>query len=128
MEAQFNVQFRGLKGEAKKVRNNATRHHSTADNETLKHFLLKCLCGRILNAVGNVYYSELTFPNGKEADVYDATRDVVIEFETVRSPKKYQEKLANFRGRCRDIFVLYCDDFSDDPRVAEKELRHKLGI
>ena len=120
------MKIRGI--DFKWERLNSVRHHSQGDHETLKHFMLKCLTGRILNAAGHSYFTEFQFPNKAEADVYDATDNVVIEFESKKSKKKADLKFLQYKGFARDLFLLYCEDFSDDPAEAERQLRLKLGI
>lgn len=107
---------------------NSVRHHSKRDHETLKHYILKCLVGRILNSADHVYFTEFEFPNKAQSDVYDATDNIVIEIESRKSEINALKKFEQYRPYARDIFVFYCEDFPDDPVAAERLLKDKLGI
>lgn len=89
--------------------------------------MLKCLVGRILNASGHSFFTELEFPNKAQADIYDATDNVVIEIESRKSEEKASLKLVQYTSYARDLIVLYCEDFSDDLKNCEIQLRKKLG-
>lgn len=103
----------------------AVRHHATT--ETLKHYLMKCMTSRILHRACHHHFTEFEFPNKAEADIYDATDNIVIEFETRKSAEKANLKYLQYKGYARDCIVLYCEDYSDDPREMEVQLMRKLG-
>ena len=107
-------------------RMNCVRMHGT--EETLKHWLLKCLAARVVKNAGHVVLTEFELPNKGEIDVYDATDNVAIEIETKRNEKTASLKLLKYTAYVRDMFILYVDDFSDDPWEAEKQIRIRLGL
>ncbi len=107
---------------------NCIRHHSKRDGETWKHFWLKCLTGKILNDSGHIYFTEFEFPNKAQADVYDATANAVIEFETKTNNEREAMKYFQYRAYAREVFIIKCDEVSDNIKLAERKIRHILGL
>jgi len=121
-----NMNLRGMKFDWQRI--NCVRHHSSGDGETWKHYWLKCLTGKILNDCGHTYFTEFEFPNKATCDVYDATDNVVIEFETQKTDRKEALKLIQYNSVARDCFVIRCKDISNDIQLAEKEIRRIIGV
>lgn len=107
---------------------NCIRHHSKRGGETWKHYWCKCVTGKLLNDKNHVYFSEYEFPNGAQADIYDATFNIVIEFESTKSVKKEGIKFGQYQPYARDIFIFNTDDISDDLKEAQAQISKSIGL
>ena len=110
------------------LRANNIRHHSTGDNETPKHFIIKCLLGKLLNSIHHIYYSEFEFSNKAQADIYDATDNLVYEVESRKNKEAASRKFFQYKAYARDLIIIYAEDYSDNWVELEAQLRQKLGL
>ena len=105
------------------------RHHNRGiSGETMKHWICKCICSKILYDSRHVHFCEYEFPNKAVADIYDTKDNIVIEFESKKSKKKEQLKFLQFNKYVRDTIVINIDDYPDIPVQIELLLRRKLGL
>ena len=106
------------------------RHHNRGmSGESRKHFICKCICSKILYDAKHTHFTEYDFPNEAVADIYDATANTVIEFESESDRKKEAVKLLQFKPYVREVFVIDIAEFPEnDVFVIEREIRNRIGV
>lgn len=107
----------------------AVEHQNTAKHEHVKWALTRAIYER-----GRSWDSEVTFPNGREADIVDLGPEeelpVVYEVETDVTPQRKSEKLDHFyiEDVTRDVIVIDPADVPDHPQDAVDYLLEHVVI
>lgn len=90
-----------------------------------RHFFIKSMICKALLDSGHHFLTEAEFHHGREADIYDASTDTVIEIETNCSESDRERKIDHFGEFSRDVFVLdpteLPEDFHSVYQYAEDE-------
>jgi len=90
-----------------------------------RHFFIKSMICKALLDNGHHFLTEAEFHHGKEADIYDASTDTVIEIETHCSEEDRESKLEYFGDFARDVHVVDPTDlpekFHQVYKFAEEE-------
>lgn len=97
---------------------------------TIRHEYVKFALTRALYEVGNKWDSEVTFPNGREADIVslgpDDGKPVVYEVETGVTESRKNDKLNHFyypyEDLVRDIIIIDPADVPADIHAAVEYL------
>jgi hypothetical protein len=113
---------------------NVVRHHNRhVSGETWKHYLCKCVMGKILYDANRNYFSEYEFPNKAVTDVLDVTTMTAIEFESKCTVKKEKKKSVNFINYLNtrvlnELFVIDLEQVPNDLNAMEQYLKNKIGV
>ena len=94
---------------------------------------MKFCLAKAIHETGRQWDSEVTFPNGREADVLDLGPDdgqpVVYEVETNYTSADVDRKLNHFHvGPVRDVIVIDPQDIPDDPEQAVEYIQDTVVI
>jgi len=84
----------------------------------VKHGFVKAMICKALDDAGHYYVTEKEFSNGREADIYDASIDSVIEVESNCAPGDRKKKLEDFGGSVQEVFIIDPTDWPDDFQEA----------
>lgn len=103
---------------------------NTEHQNSIRHEMVKFALTRALYEVGNKWDSEVTFPNGREADVVslgpDDGKPVVYEVETGVTESRKKDKLNHFyypfEDLVRDIIIIDPADVPADIHAAVEYL------
>jgi len=71
-----------------------------------RHAFIKSMICKALRDNGHHFLTEAEMPNGKVADIYDASRDVVIEVETAASEADRESKMEDFGRMVSDLYIV----------------------
>ena len=120
------MRIRGLNFDWQRI--NVLREHN--QHETDKHWMCKAMAVKALRSPGinHTIFTEFEFPNKAVADVYDATQNVVIEFESDFSKKKEFVKVLQFRKYVTDVFVFNVNDLPEHYSQVKKAILYRLGL
>ncbi len=119
---------------------NKVRVHNK--KETVKHFMIKSMCLKILFNEGYKVYSEEEISKyfkdkdkqTKVADIcardkddlWEEAKTIIIEVETKPTNKHNQELLKFYQGY--NLYIIDVKNISDDLNQMEGQLRHILGM
>ena len=102
-------------------------------NNTYKHEFVKWALACAIYERDRAWDTEVTFPNGREADVIDLGPDdgqpTVYEVETGYTDADVKRKLNHFHiGPIRDVILIDPADVPDDPEAAVEYLLDNVVI
>ncbi|MFB6116249.1 MAG: hypothetical protein ABEK10_01945 [Candidatus Nanosalina sp.] len=90
-----------------------------------KHGFVKSMICKALHDAGHVFLTEVEFSNNREADIYDASTDSVIEVESNCSRTDRKKKLEDFGGSVHEVYIIdpkeWPDSFQEAYDRAEEE-------
>ena len=84
----------------------------------VKHGFIKSMICKALDDAGHYYVTEKEFSNGREADIYDASIDTVIEVESNCGPADREKKLEDFGGSVHEVFIIDPTEWPDQFKEA----------
>lgn len=103
-------------------------------NETMKHFIIKSMCLKLLFNVGFQVYTEKKIGN-KIADVFASRRVgrsekefTVIEIETKPTMKHVKDLLVYYSVRNYNLYIIDVREVSNELNKMQKFLEHVLGL
>lgn len=79
-----------------------------------KHGFVKAMICKTLHDDGHYFVTEKEFSNGKEADIYDASIDSVIEVESNCSPGDRKKKINDFGDSVKEVYVIDPTEWPDN--------------
>ncbi len=94
----------------------------------VKHGFIKSMICKALHDAGHIFLTEVEFSNGREADIYDASTDTVIEVESNCSPADREKKLEDFGGSVHEVFIIDPTEWPDNFEEAYEKAEAELGI
>lgn len=71
-----------------------------------RHGFVKSMIAKALDDAGYHFLTEVEMANGREADIYVASTDMIIEVETGAGPADKERKLSHFGDYINEIFVI----------------------
>lgn len=90
-----------------------------------RHFFIKSMICKALLDNSHHFLTEAKFHHGKEADIYDASTDTVIEIETHASDSDRERKMDDFGDFAREVFIIdpteWPERFHEVYKKAEEE-------
>ena len=93
-----------------------------------RHGFVKSMICKALHDSGHIFLTEVEFSNGREADIYDASTDSVIEVESNCSPGDREKKLEDFGGSVQEVFITdpaeWPGNFEEAYERASSEYTH----
>jgi len=93
-----------------------------------RHAFIKSMICKALRDNQHHFLTEAKFPNDKEADIYDASTDTVIEIETNCSEADRKSKIEDFGDFVREVYIIdpteWAEDFIEVYQHAEDEFCH----
>lgn len=91
----------------------------------VRHGFVKAMICKAIDDAGHYYVTEKEFSNGREADIYDASTDSVIEVESNCSKADRKKKLDDFGGSVNEVFIIdpteWPENFEEAYERAEEE-------
>jgi len=105
---------------------NCVRSHNR--NETDKHFVCKSMAVKALLDKGHTVFTEFEVPGKAVADVYDATLNIVLEFETNFDKKKEYVKLLQFKNYVNEVYVFDLDEIPENYTQIKRFIVWRLGL
>lgn len=120
---QFDIKKLGLKFDKRKL--NSVVFHNT--NESIEHFIAKCLLSFLLRSKGHDIYSEGKY-GVKKLDVIDLTDKVVYEIESNKTNKKTQQKETNIADSYFELMVVDLKDMPNTFEGALNFIKKKIGF
>ena len=72
----------------------------------IRHGFIKSMICMALRDNGHHFLTEAKFHHGKEADIYDASTDSVIEIETHCSESDRDSKMSDFGDFAREVYII----------------------
>jgi hypothetical protein len=94
----------------------------------VKHGFVKSMICKALHDAGHVFLTEVEFTNGREADIYDASTDSVIEVESNCSPGDREKKLEDFGGSVHEVYIIDPTDWPDNFQEAYDKAEEEFGL
>lgn len=92
----------------------------------VKHGFIKSMICKALYDEGHYYVTEKEFENGREADIYDASIDTVIEVESNCSPADREKKLDDFGGSVKEVFIIDPTEWPDNYEEAYEKAKEEF--
>lgn len=84
----------------------------------VKHGFIKSTICKALHDSGHYFLTEVEFSNGREADIYDASTDSVIEVESNCTPGDREKKLEDFGGSVSEVYIIDPTEWPDNYQKA----------
>lgn len=78
-----------------------------------RHAFIKTMVCKALRDAGHHFLTEAEFHHGKEADIYDASTDSVIEIETHCTEADRESKLSDFGDFAREVYIIDPTEWSE---------------
>jgi len=94
----------------------------------VKHGFVKSMICKALDDAGHYYLTEKEFDNGREADIYDASTDTVIEVESNCSPGDKKKKLEDFGGSVQELYITDPTDWPDNYKKAYEKAKSEFCV
>lgn len=79
-----------------------------------KHGFVKAMICKALHDDGHYFVTEKEFENGREADIYDASIDSVIEVESNCSPGDREKKIEDFGKSVKEVYIIDPTEWPDN--------------
>jgi hypothetical protein len=94
----------------------------------VKHGFVKSMICKALHDAGHVFVTEKEFSNGREADIYDASIDSVIEVESNCSPGDREKKLEDFGGSAHEVYIIDPTEWPDNYEEVYEKAEEEFGV
>ncbi len=91
-----------------------------------KHGFIKSMICKALDDDGHYYLTEKEFKNGKEADIYDASIDSVIEIESNCAPADRKKKIRDFGRSVKEVYIIDPTDWPDNYEEAYQRAKEEF--
>ena len=92
-------------------------------NETLAHWTTKALLFRILRKLGHEVITEFEITGMGVGDIFDLTKSVQYEIETVSNPKAIKDRAKQYIRIGIEVIVIPLAKMPEDAREREKTLK-----
>jgi len=79
-----------------------------------RHGFVKSMIAKALDDAGYYFLTEAEMANGREADIYVASLDMIIEVETGCGPADRETKMDHFGDYINEIFVIDPEEWPTD--------------
>ena len=98
-------------------------------NETLDHWLTKCMIFKILRDKGHVVIGECNFGGAGVVDLFSLTAKIVFDVEGSLTPSKKRAKYEQYINHAiNDVIVIDLDKLPKDNKERFKYLKEKVCI
>ena len=94
----------------------------------VKHGFIKSMICKALDDAGHYYVTEKEFENGREADIYDASTDTVIEVESNCSPGDRKKKLEDFGASVQELYIIDPTNWPDNYQEAYDRAKSEFCV
>jgi hypothetical protein len=94
----------------------------------VKHGFVKSMICKALHDAGHVFLTEVEFSNSREADIYDASTDSVIEVESNCSKADRKKKLEDFGGSVNEVFITDPTDWPENFQEAYNKAQEEFCV
>jgi hypothetical protein len=94
----------------------------------VKHGFVKSMICKALHDAGHVFLTEVEFSNSREADIYDASTDSVIEVESNCSKADRKKKLEDFGGSVNEVFITDPTDWPENFQEAYDKAQEEFCV
>lgn len=92
----------------------------------VKHGFIKAIICKALDDDGHYYLTEKEFENGREADIYDASIDSVIEVESNCSPGDKEKKIEDFGSSVKEVYIIDPTEWPDNYEKAYERAKEEF--
>jgi hypothetical protein len=94
----------------------------------VRHGFVKSMICKALHDTGHVFITEVEFSNGREADIYDASTDSVIEVESDCSKADRKKKLEDFGGSVHEVFITDPKEWPENYEEVYEKAKQEFGL
>jgi hypothetical protein len=94
----------------------------------VRHGFVKSMICKALHDTGHVFITEVEFSNGREADIYDASTDSVIEVESDCSKADRKKKLEDFGGSVHEVFITDPKEWPENYEEVYQKAKQEFGL
>ena len=94
----------------------------------VKHGFVKSMICKAIDDAGHYYVTEKEFENGREADIYDASTDSVIEVESNCSPGDRKKKIEDFGDSVKEVYITDPTEWPNNYEEAYNRAKEEFCV